>query len=53
MTDIAYRRLGSSGLAVSTIGIGCNNFGRRIDDQRATDVVHTALDLGINSAQNR
>jgi aryl-alcohol dehydrogenase-like predicted oxidoreductase len=33
---------------VSTIGIGCNNFGRRIDDQRATEVVHTALDLGIN-----
>lgn len=48
MTDIAYRRLGSSGLVVSTIGIGCNNFGRRIDDERATDVVHTALDLGIN-----
>jgi aryl-alcohol dehydrogenase-like predicted oxidoreductase len=48
VTDIAYRRLGSSGLVVSTIGIGCNNFGRRIDDQRATDVVNTALDLGIN-----
>jgi aryl-alcohol dehydrogenase-like predicted oxidoreductase len=48
VTDIAYRRLGSSGLVVSTIGIGCNNFGRRIDDERATDVVHTALDLGIN-----
>ncbi len=48
MTDIAYRRLGASGLVVSTIGIGCNNFGRRIDDERATDVVHTALDLGIN-----
>jgi aryl-alcohol dehydrogenase-like predicted oxidoreductase len=48
VTDIAYRRLGSSGLKVSTIGIGCNNFGRRIDDQRAEDVVHTALDLGIN-----
>lgn len=48
MTDIAYRRLGASGLAVSTIGIGCNNFGRRIDEARATEVVHTALDLGIN-----
>jgi aryl-alcohol dehydrogenase-like predicted oxidoreductase len=48
VTDIAYRRLGSSGLAVSTIGIGCNNFGRRIDDKRAGDVVNTALDLGIN-----
>jgi len=48
VTDIAYRRLGASGLTVSTIGIGCNNFGRRIDDARATEVVHTALDLGIN-----
>jgi aryl-alcohol dehydrogenase-like predicted oxidoreductase len=47
VTDIAYRRLGASGLAVSTIGIGCNNFGRRIDDDRANDVVQTALDLGI------
>jgi aryl-alcohol dehydrogenase-like predicted oxidoreductase len=48
VTDIAYRRLGASGLAVSTIGVGCNNFGRRIDDARAADVVRTALDLGIN-----
>jgi aryl-alcohol dehydrogenase-like predicted oxidoreductase len=48
VTDIAYRRLGASGLAVSTIGIGCNNFGRRIDDRRAGEVVRTALDLGIN-----
>jgi aryl-alcohol dehydrogenase-like predicted oxidoreductase len=48
VTDIAYRRLGASGLTVSTIGIGCNNFGRRIDDGRATEVVGTALDLGIN-----
>jgi aryl-alcohol dehydrogenase-like predicted oxidoreductase len=48
VTDIAYRRLGASGLTVSTIGVGCNNFGRRIDDARATDVVRTALDLGIN-----
>jgi aryl-alcohol dehydrogenase-like predicted oxidoreductase len=48
VTDIAYRQLGASGLVVSTIGIGCNNFGRRIDDQRAGDVVNTALDLGIN-----
>lgn len=48
MTDIAYRRLGVSGLAVSTIGIGCNNFGGRIGDDDAAEVVNTALDLGIN-----
>jgi len=48
VTDIAYRRLGNSGLAVSAVGVGCNNFGRRIDADRATEVVHAALDLGIN-----
>jgi aryl-alcohol dehydrogenase-like predicted oxidoreductase len=48
VTDIAYRHLGASGLVVSTIGVGCNNFGRRIDADRATGVVHAALDLGIN-----
>jgi aryl-alcohol dehydrogenase-like predicted oxidoreductase len=42
------RRLGSSGLAVSVVGVGCNNFGRRMDDSLVDQVVHTALDLGIN-----
>jgi aryl-alcohol dehydrogenase-like predicted oxidoreductase len=48
VTDIAYRRLGDSGLPVSVLGIGCNNFGGRIDADRATEVVGAALDLGIN-----
>jgi len=43
-----YRRLGDSGLVVSVVGIGCNNFGGRIDAGRTTEVVHEALDLGIN-----
>jgi aryl-alcohol dehydrogenase-like predicted oxidoreductase len=43
-----YRRLGESGLVVSVVGIGCNNFGGRIDEARTTEVVHAALDLGIN-----
>src|SRR4051812_43954798 len=42
-----YRRLGKSGLTVSVVGIGCNNFGGRIDAERAAEVVHAALDAGI------
>src|SRR3954462_12354780 len=42
------RRLGSSSLEVSAVGLGCNNFGRRIHDVAvARGVVHRALDLGI------
>jgi aryl-alcohol dehydrogenase-like predicted oxidoreductase len=48
MGDMRFRRLGESGLAVSVVGIGCNNFGGRIDASRADEVVHTALDAGIN-----
>ncbi|MDT4986361.1 MAG: hypothetical protein QOI74_455 [Micromonosporaceae bacterium] len=48
MADLRFRRLGDSGLVVSVVGIGCNNFGGRIDAQRADEVVHTALDLGVN-----
>ena len=41
------RNVGRSGLRVSAIGLGCNNFGRQVglDDARA--VVHKALDLGV------
>jgi aryl-alcohol dehydrogenase-like predicted oxidoreductase len=41
------RSLGSSGLRVSLVGLGCNNFGRRIDAAASRKVVHRALDLGI------
>jgi aryl-alcohol dehydrogenase-like predicted oxidoreductase len=39
------RKLGS--LDVSTVGLGCNNFGMRIDEERSTAVVHAALDAGV------
>jgi aryl-alcohol dehydrogenase-like predicted oxidoreductase len=42
-----HRRLGDSGLVVSVVGLGCNNFGGRIDAARTTEVVHAALDEGI------
>jgi aryl-alcohol dehydrogenase-like predicted oxidoreductase len=41
------RNLGRSGLRVSSIGLGCNNFGGRIDDAASKAVIHKALDLGI------
>ena len=42
-----YRRLGGSGLQVSLVGVGCNNFGGRIDLAGARAVVDRALDLGV------
>src|SRR3954451_23131913 len=48
VADVRFRRLGESGLVVSVVGVGCNNFGGRIDATRADQVVHTALDLGVN-----
>ena len=46
-----YRRVGKSGLTVSTVGLGCNNLGRAntaTETQEATDaVVHAAVDAGI------
>ncbi len=41
------RNLGHSGLRVSTIGLGCNNFGGRIDLEATRKVIHKAIDLGI------
>jgi aryl-alcohol dehydrogenase-like predicted oxidoreductase len=40
-------RLGASDLRVSRVGLGCNNFGSRIDVERTRSVVETALDVGI------
>src|SRR6201985_2820080 len=41
------RNLGKSGLRVSLVGLGCNNFGGRIDLEATRKVVHKALDIGI------
>jgi aryl-alcohol dehydrogenase-like predicted oxidoreductase len=42
------RRLGASGLKVSEVGIGCNNFGMRIDAEGTQAVVDAAIEAGIN-----
>jgi aryl-alcohol dehydrogenase-like predicted oxidoreductase len=43
-----YRNLGSSGLKVSALGLGGNNFGWWIDEQGSAAVINRALELGIN-----
>ena len=48
MADMRFRRLGESGLMVSVVGLGCNNFGQRVDADRTREVVAAALDAGIN-----
>jgi aryl-alcohol dehydrogenase-like predicted oxidoreductase len=47
MADMRYRRLGDSGLVVSVVGLGCNNFGRRLSVDQTRPVVEAALDAGI------
>ena len=47
MADMTYRPLGSSGLMVSTVGIGCNAFSRRVDLDGTRAIVRAALDAGI------
>lgn len=42
-----FRRLGTSGLKVSEVGLGCNNFGMRLDQAGTDVVVHAALEAGI------
>ena len=43
-----YRYLGKSGLKVSAIGLGTNNFGRRLDAGATALVINHALDMGVN-----
>jgi aryl-alcohol dehydrogenase-like predicted oxidoreductase len=41
------RKLGTSDLDVTLVGLGCNNFGLRIDTEASRAVIHKALDAGI------
>src|SRR3954453_2713175 len=44
---MSYRRLGAPGLVVSVVGVGCNNFGRKLDANGTREVVDAAIDAGI------
>lgn len=43
-----YRQLGNSGVRVSVIGMGTNQFGRKVEQTAVNNVIDAALDLGIN-----
>ena len=43
-----YRQLGKSGLRVSVIGLGTNQFGGKVDQAGVNTIIDGALDLGIN-----
>jgi aryl-alcohol dehydrogenase-like predicted oxidoreductase len=47
MSEMTYTQLGPSGLPVSTVGLGCNNFGARMADEDVPNVVGAAIDEGI------
>ena len=47
MSEMTYRPLGTSGLMVSTVGLGTNAFGSRIDARQTQAVVDAAIDAGI------
>ena len=51
MVNIDYRTLGTDGPLVSTVGLGCNNFGRQgtltQDQAGTTAVLHAAIELGV------
>jgi aryl-alcohol dehydrogenase-like predicted oxidoreductase len=46
-TSLDHRTLGASGLVVSRVGLGCNNFGMRIGPDKARAVIDAAVDQGI------
>ena len=45
--DMSYRALGSSGLMVSALGVGCNAFGRRVDQVGVGSILSAARDAGV------
>ncbi|WP_322922435.1 aldo/keto reductase [Paenibacillus campi] len=43
-----YRYLGRSGLQVSLLGLGTNSFGKRADQKTSIEILHAAIDSGVN-----
>jgi aryl-alcohol dehydrogenase-like predicted oxidoreductase len=47
MSEMTFRQLGDSGLTVSTVGLGCNQIGGKLDFDATQTVVEAAVDVGI------
>jgi aryl-alcohol dehydrogenase-like predicted oxidoreductase len=47
MSEMTYRQLGVSGLTVSTVGLGCNQIGRKLDLDATIALVDAAIDAGV------
>jgi aryl-alcohol dehydrogenase-like predicted oxidoreductase len=45
--DMTYRALGHSGLMVSAVGIGCNAFSRRVDEDGVAEILDVAQECGV------
>jgi len=43
-----YRQMGNTGIRVSVIGMGTNQFGRKVSQEMVHDVIDASIDLGIN-----
>lgn len=52
MSDLSYRPLGRSGLVVSSVGIGCNNFGRSGTTTETADGTHAVVDAALEAGVN-
>ena len=46
-TTVEFRQLGTSGLRVSAVGLGCNPFGNEVDPETAEAIVAKAIDVGV------
>ena len=46
--EMSYRPLGRSGLMVSAVGIGCNAFGQRVDQDGVGEILDAAQETGVN-----
>jgi len=45
---LIYRQLGKSGLRVSALGLGTNQFGGKVDEKSVAAIIHAAIDHGVN-----